>query len=234
LIQPGEVAAAALERVTSQSKLLDPAYRRALLKGGLGVLEDAKDPLLHHAMLLDSLHEELVSVWRVLAEKEQHERRRLGEAVLATFDTPVASDATFAPRLADGTVRTYLQNDEPVPTYTTFYGLYERAQVFSADPASSLPESFQRRRGEVNLSTPLDFIITADALPSGGAVVDREGLLTGIVLDTNPQHLANRFVFLGGDGRAIAIHSAAVIEALASIYRADRIVRSIQIRKEKQ
>jgi len=234
LIRPGEDATSTVQRVADATKLLDPAYRRALIKGGLAALADATDPLLRHAILLDSLHEELSATWRVLTEEEQHERRRLGEAVLATFDTPVASDATFAPRLADGTVRTYLQNDVRVPTYTTFYGLYERAQVFAGDPASALPQSFQRRRQEVDLTTPLDFIITADAFPSGGAVVDRDGLLTGIVLDANREHLANRFVFLGGDGRAIAIHTAAVVEALASIYRVDRIVRAIQIRKDKQ
>jgi hypothetical protein len=97
----------------------------------------------------------------------------------------------------------------------------------------ALPESFQRRRQEVDLSTPLDFIITADAFPSGGAVVDREGMLTGILIGSNREHLANSFVFLGGDGRAIAVHSAAVIEVMASVYRVDRIVRAIQIRKEK-
>jgi hypothetical protein len=234
LIEPREDVASTVERITRGSRLLDPAYRRSLLQGGPDALANTNDPLLRHALLLDSLHAVLSASWRALVQEEQHERRRLGEAVLAVFNTPIASDATFTPRLADGMVRTFRQNDANVPTYTTFYGLYERAQVFGADPSRALPESFRRRRQEVDLATPLDFIMTADALPSGGAVIDRDGLLTGIVVGTNRDHLANRFVFREGTGRAVAVHSAAVVEALASVYSADRIVRAIQIRKEKQ
>lgn len=230
LLRPGESADDALERLLADTRLLDAKTRRRLLAGGATAVAASEDPLLHHAVVVDSIHDVLQGQWTLLLDREARERRRLAAATLAVYgESRVAPDATFSLRVADGVVRG--DDVASLPAYTTFYGLYERAAVW---PDRELPTSFVRRRNALDLGTPLNFAITADAFGSGGAVVDAEGRLTGIVIGTNEAHVANRFAFVEPRGRAIAVHTAAIVAALSDIYRADRVLRSLEIVKGKQ
>jgi hypothetical protein len=171
----------------------------------------------------------------VLLDREATERRRLAEATLHVFgENDVAPDATFSLRISDGVIERIAADEAPVPSYTTFYGLYERAAVFADRPGGELPTAFVRRRGDLDLATPLDFILTADAFGSGSAVIDGQGNLAGILIGTNRAHVANRFAFTDPRGRAVAVHSAAIVAAVRDVYRAERVLRSLDIVKGRE
>ncbi len=234
LLRPGETPEQATTRLADGSALLDPTFREELAKLGPRGIATSADPLLRHVALIDSLRYELSDRWQVLSEREQVERRRLGQAVLAVYGPGVGSDATFSPRLADGHVRPYTSRSTALPPFTTFYGMYERAAAFAGAPAWSLPAPYVQARRTIELDTPLNFVLTADGFGAGGAVVNRAGRLQGIVAGANSEHLANRFTFLGGDGRVVAVHAAAIVHVLSSVYRADRIVNELEIEKGRE
>src|SRR5437773_10509794 len=75
---------------------------------------------------------------------------------------------------------------------------------------------FVQRKDKINLSTPLDFVATADIIGgnSGSPVINRNGEFVGIIFDGNIESLTGNFVYLEDTNRAVAVHSAAIIEAL--------------------
>lgn len=228
LMLPGETPDAAAKRLAGRSRVLDARYRAQIMRGGPAALESTDDPLLRHAVVLDSIYREVLETWRGLLADEDRERRRLGLAALAVFGNGIAADATFSPRIAAGIVRGYADGDDVLPAHTTFYGLYERWQ----GAGTGIPGSFRRRPRDMDLGTPLNFVITADAFGSGGAVVDTRGRLAGVMIGTNAQHLGNRFAFVGGDGRVVVLHAAAIAESLREIYRAGRLTSALTIDRE--
>lgn len=232
LLYDGESPDAAAERLAAGSRLLDPAWRTGVLRGGPVALADQSDPLLHHAMRMDSMYPVFLPRFQDLLLRESRERRRLGQATLITFGESIAPDASFSPRIADGVVRGYRQGYDMLPAQTSFHGLFERDRAFADRPGWTLPASFRERRAHVDMSTPLTFIVTADAFGSGSAVLDRDGHLAGLITGTNAPHVANRAAFLGRDGRAVAVHAGAIVEALSAVYRADRMVKSMKIAKD--
>ena len=78
---------------------------------------------------------------------------------------------------------------------------------------------------------PLNFAYTADTIGgnSGSPVINRKGELVGLNFDSNRQKLANRYMYIdeAEGARAVGVHSAGILEALAKIYGADRIVKEI-------
>jgi len=48
-----------------------------------------------------------------------------------------------------------------------------------------------------------------------------------VAFDSNVEGLAHEFLFLGENGRTVAIHTAAVLEALRVVYRADALTREL-------
>jgi V8-like Glu-specific endopeptidase len=80
----------------------------------------------------------------------------------------------------------------------------------------------------LRLSTPLNFVYTVDTIGgnSGSPVVNRNGELVGLNFDSNQQKLPNRYLYIDDaeGSRAIAVHSAAIIEALTKLYDARGLV----------
>jgi V8-like Glu-specific endopeptidase len=68
----------------------------------------------------------------------------------------------------------------------------------------------------------LNFVSTADIIGgnSGSPVVDRKGRFVGIIFDGNLESLVWDFVYSAERGRALAVHSAAIEEALRKLYDA--------------
>ena len=85
----------------------------------------------------------------------------------------------------------------------------------------------------MNLATPFNFVYTVDTIGghSGSPVVNRNGEIVGLNFDSNQQKLANRYAYVDeADGaRAIAVHSAAIIESLTKLYGAQSLVDELQI-----
>ena len=110
---------------------------------------------------------------------------------------------------------------------TTFGGAFERDT--GRDPFA-LPQSWLKAKDSLDLSTPFDFCTTNDIIGgnSGSPVVNRDAEIVGLIFDGNIQSLGGDYGFDGTVNRAVAVHSAGILEALRKVYGADRIVHDIK------
>ena len=116
----------------------------------------------------------------------------------------------------------YEQDGQAVPFQTTFAGLYERARQQSFRPPFDLPRRWVSAQKKLNLSTPLNFVCTADIIGgnSGSPVVNRAGEFVGVIFDGNIQSLDADFLYTEDQNRAVCVHSSAIIEGLRKVYNA--------------
>ena len=130
-------------------------------------------------------------------------------------------DATFTLRLAFGTVKGYSEEGQSVQPLTTYAGLYQRASEMKNRPPFDLPPRWEQSKSRLNLSTLLDFVSTDDIIGgnSGSPVVNRAGEFVGIIFDGNLESLPWDYAYNEKQGRAISVHSAAILEALGKMYR---------------
>ncbi len=93
----------------------------------------------------------------------------------------------------------------------------------------ALPKRWLERKDRLNLATPLNFVSTADIIGgnSGSPVVNRQGEFVGIIFDGNLQSLVWDFVYDEKEGRAIAVHSPAIEEALRRVYGAAALAEEL-------
>lgn len=211
------------------TRVRDVAARRQLYQGGTDAVRAAADPLIELARLVDA---EARAVRRSV--EVQDERKRQAHAVLARArfalqGTGTYPDATFTLRLAYGTVRGYEEDGRALPPWTTLAGLYQRAAEMQERPPFDLPELWRKRKGALNLNTPLNFVGTHDIIGgnSGSPVVNRAGEFVGVIFDGNIHSLVLDFAYDDRLARSISVDSRGILEALRRVYRADRLVREL-------
>jgi len=228
----GQTPAEAARKLVAGTKLADAAARRALLEGGAGAVAKSDDALIALARKVEPVYREL-RAWEEANVKsvEASAGQRIAEARFAVYGKTVYPDATGTLRLGFGTVKGYEEDTTLVPFRTTFHGLYDRAAGFGERPPYELPPRFRERRAALELSTPFNFVYTADTIGgnSGSPVVNRAGEVVGLNFDSNIQKLPNRYWYVdeAEGGRAVGVHSAAVLEALAKMYDAAELVKEL-------
>jgi hypothetical protein len=155
----------------------------------------------------------------------------VAEARFAVYGKSVSPDANSQLRISYGKVLGYEADTTLVPYKTTFYGLYDRAGSFDEKPPFELPRRFREGRTRLDLSTPFNFAYTADTIGgnSGSPVINRAGEIVGVNFDSNIQKLPNRYAYIDDSegSRAVAVHSAAIIEALRKLYDAEKLAAEI-------
>ena len=109
----------------------------------------------------------------------------------------------------------YEEDTTLVPYKTTFSGLYDRAADFDEKVPYDLPQHFKDGRLKLDLTTPMNFVYTADTIGgnSGSPIINRKAEIVGLNFDSNIQKLPNRYWYVDETegGRAIAIHSAGIV-----------------------
>jgi hypothetical protein len=223
---PEEAARAAL----AGTKVGDPAFRKALLEGGVKAVEASTDPLILLARRLDPLGREMRKWYMDTVESvETAAGEKIGKAMFAVFGRDTYPDATFTLRLSYGTIKGYPMNGTVAPSKTTFMGLYDRAASFDNKAPFDLPLRAQERKDRLDLATPLNFVCDGDIIGgnSGSPVVNRAGELVGLIFDGNIESLAGNFVYDGTANRAVAVHSAGMTEALLKLYDAGALVKEL-------
>ncbi|MGD0337267.1 MAG: S46 family peptidase [Bacteroidota bacterium] len=224
---PEEVA----KELFTNTKLADPAVRKALIEGGEKAVAESTDPLIALMRKADPVLRELRKwVEDNIDSQMKIAGEKLGKARFAIYGKSVNPDATFTLRLSYGTVKGYPMNGTIAPSKTTFYGLYDRASSFDMKQPFDLPARYLDRKEKLDLSTPLNFVSSCDVIGgnSGSPVIDRNGELVGLIFDGNIESLIGNFIYSDETNRAVAVHSAAMIEALRKLYDAGKLANEIE------
>jgi len=227
----GKTPAQVASEVIRGTKLTDPAVRKSLVEGGEAAVNASSDPLIALARKVDPFFREIRKEYEDNVESVMTSAgEKIAKARFAIYGKSVYPDATFTLRLAYGTVQGYPMNGTKAPSKTTFYGLYDRSASFDNKPPFNLLPRFVQQKSKIDLSTPLDFVMTADIIGgnSGSPVINRNGEFVGIIFDGNIESLTGNFVYLEETNRAVAVHSAAIVEALRKIYDAPAVANELE------
>jgi hypothetical protein len=153
----------------------------------------------------------------------------LGRALFEVYGTELPPDATFSLRITDGVVKGYEYNGTIAPVYTTYYGLYDHYYSYGPDTFWDLPDRWLSPPEGLDLSTPVNFVSTADIIGgnSGSPVLDRELRIVGLAFDGNIESLPGDYIFLPESNRCVSVDVRGVMEALEEMYQADRLVEEL-------
>jgi hypothetical protein len=208
------------------TKLKDVALRKQLYEGGKKAIDASEDPMIQLAKLVDAESRAVRKIMETqVDEVERQAYAQIAKAKYAVEGDKTYPDATFTLRLAFGIVKGYEENGKHIPFETTFAGLFERAKEHDNKPPFDLPRRWIERKDKLDLSTPFNFVLTADIIGgnSGSPVINRDAELVGIIFDGNIQSLVLDFAYTEVQARAVAVHSRGIIEALRKIYDANEL-----------
>ena len=225
---PQAVAGLAIQ----DTRIDDPVFVKGLIEGGQKALEQCQDPLLLLAQKLDAPSREVKRQYEALEAQVLEHNTRIAKARFALQGKNTYPEATFTLRLSYGAVQTYPAEGTLQPPFTTFGGLFDRADAWGprAEAGSwALPPRWLQRRPAINPAIPLNFITTNDITggSSGSPVVDRNGELVGLVFDGNIQSISGRFHYDEQQNRCIAVDARAIREALTQVYDAEYLVKEL-------
>ncbi|MGB8338756.1 MAG: S46 family peptidase [Burkholderiales bacterium] len=209
------------DEIVAGTKLDNPEERKRLVAGGVTAVMESTDPMIVLARSMDQPFREM----RKLSDDEikavtSASGEKIGKARFKLKGKSVSPDATFSLRLAYGQVKGYPAHQTKMPWKTTFYGLYERAAAFDNNAPFDLPNSWQEKRTSLDLTTPFNFVLTNDIIGgnSGSPVVNKAGEVIGLIFDGNIESMGSDYFFDEETGRAIAVHTRAITEALEKVY----------------
>lgn len=226
--EPSEVVG----RAVRETKMMDPAARKSLLEGPPSAIAASTDPMVMLARRVEPITREL-RAWNetTIANVETANGTKIAQARFAVYGKSMPPDANSQLRIEYGVVQGYEEDTTLVPYKTTFFGLYDRALSFGEMSPFNLPDSLKERRDRIDLSTPLNFVYTADTIGgnSGSPVVNRSGEIVGLNFDSNLQKLSNRYWYIEADegSRAVGVHTAGILEALRKVYDANELAREL-------
>ena len=227
IVLDGRTPKEAATALVNGTKLADAALRRKLVDGGEAAVVASDDAMIVLARKLDPMRRETIK-WSEdnVSSVLQRAGEQLGKARFAVYGKTTYPDATFTLRLSYGQVQGYPMNGTKAPYKTTFYGLYDRARSFDFEGPFALPPRYREGRDKLDLATPLDFATTNDVVGgnSGSPVINGKAEIVGLVFDGNIESLIGDFVYDGATNRTVAVHTAAMTEALRKLYNASALV----------
>jgi hypothetical protein len=213
------------------SKLKDVAVRKQLAEGGQPAISACADPLIQFAIALDPASRALRKRYEDEVESLRREAyAKIAAARFAKDGEDQYPDATFTLRLSFGPIKGYEEDGASMPPFTDFKGLYERSAGRKGQPPFNLPSRWVERKGRLNPRTPMNFVCTADIIGgnSGSPAVNQAGEIVGVIFDGNLQGLAWDIVYGDKQGRALAVDTRAISEALRVVYDADALARELE------
>ncbi|MGV8125125.1 MAG: S46 family peptidase [Candidatus Xenobiia bacterium LiM19] len=227
----GKTPEARAHELIAGTKMADPAFRKSLIDGGQKALDSTSDPLVKLALSLEPQVREMLKWSESVNDGEiTPASEAIARARFKVYGKTTYPDATFTLRLAFGKVCGYPMNGTMAPPITTLYGLFDRYYSFKDREDWMLPARYLERKASLDLSTPMNFASQADITGgnSGSPVLNKAGELVGLIFDGNIESLAGRFIYSDKADRAVAVHSAAIMEALRKLYDAEKLVSELE------
>ena len=215
-------------RLVAGTKLADPAYRKRLWEGGKAAIAASTDPMIVYARRIDANARAIDKRYDALVDAPTTAAQaKLADARFAAYGNTLYPDATFTLRISYGRVMGWVERGTPVPTRTRIGGTYERAT--GAEPFDLAP-AFVRNRARIAMDTPYDFVTTNDIIGgnSGSPVIDREGKVIGAAFDGNIHSIGGNYGYDPVLNRTVAVSTAAVEEALRTIYPAPGLLAELK------
>ena len=217
------------QEVIKNTRLGDAAERRRLA-ADRDLVERSEDPLLRLVRELDPAARKISKKRdESIGALETSSSERIAQYRYAIFGAADYPDATGTPRLAFGTVKSYLDRTQaPVPFATTYGGLYYLASKL---PPHVLPERWSTGKAAIDQTMPLDFASTCDITggANGGPVVNARGELAGVTFDGNLESIGNSFLYADDQARAVHVAARGIVEALFRLYGARRLLEELGV-----
>ena len=216
------------DRLISGTKLADADFRRQAL--GMTVEQlSAADPLLAFVAANDQAARAIADRWAAeVNAPTARAAEKVAQARFAVYGANQYPDATFSLRLSYGEVKGWTYRGVTVPPFTYIGGLYERA---TGSEPFNLAQAFADNEGRVNKQTVFDFVSTNDIIGgnSGSPVVNAEGEVIGAAFDGNIHSLGGAFGYHGELNRTVSVSTAAITEALRTVYPNPRILEELGV-----
>ena len=203
--------------------------RNELFTGGKAKIDASKDPMIEFVRTFDADARAIRAKFEAEVDgplKKQQEL--LAKARFEVYGTSIYPDATFSLRLSYGSVKGYRSAlGQDVKPVTVLAGAFERNT--GADPFA-LPKSWLDAKSKLALETPFNVATTNDIIGgnSGSPMFNQKGEIVGLIFDGNIESLGGDYGFDEANNRAIAVHSAALVEALDKIYGQKRLVDELK------
>jgi len=231
IVLNGRTAEETAQKLVQGTGLQSVELRMKLIEGGKAAVDTCTDPMIALARRLEPLMRENIE-WKKknIESALTAGNEKIAQALFAVYGKDHSPDATFTLRLSYGAVKGYPMNGTVAPCKTTLYGLFDRALSFDNQGDFELPTRYWARKDSLDLSTPVDFVCTCDITGgnSGSPVIDRNAELVGLIFDGNIESLPGRFVYEDVKSRAVAVHSAYILEALRKLYDAGNLADEIE------
>jgi hypothetical protein len=207
-----------LSKRLAQSKLGDPAVRKALWDGGMAAIQASDDPMIKFVLATDETSRAIRKQFEErVSGPTDRAAQKIARARFAIYGTDVYPDATFTLRLSYGKVQGWTDNGVTVPSFTYYKGLWERA---TGQFPFELAPRWQTAQAKVNPNTVMNFVSTNDIIGgnSGSPVVTAKGEVVGAAFDGNIESLGGAFGFDERVNRTVSVSTAAITEALKNVY----------------
>jgi hypothetical protein len=222
---PDQLAA----RLIKATQLGDVEKRQALW-GDAKAVEQSNDPFIQLARVIEPYARPLRARFDNEVEApEERAAQAIAEARFKQLGTSVAPDATFTLRLSYCEVHGWHENDREIAPFTDVAGAFARHT--GAEPFA-LPATWLAAQSRLDLHKRLNFVTTNDIIGgnSGSPVLNRQGEIVGLIFDGNIHSLGGGFWYDANLNRAVAVHPAAIFEALRNIYGATTLAQELSAR----
>ncbi len=217
--------------ILNGTQLREISFRRKLYEGGSAAIDECDDPMIQFARMMDkharALREQYEEGFQSV-EKQAY--AAIAKARFELHGDRVYPDATFTLRFSYGTMKGYEEKGQTIPPMTTIGGAFELADEHKHTPPYRLPKSWMERKDKLDLSTPYNFVTTHDIIGgnSGSPMINQHGEIVGLIFDGNIHGLVWDFQYDDTRGRAVSVHSRAIIEALRKVYDADALADELE------
>lgn len=215
------------ERLVTNTRVGDPAYRKQLWDGGLAAIEASDDPMIQYALRLADRQRALeAQVDEAYSGPLTIAGGKLADARFAAYGDSLYPDATFTLRISYGQVQGWEERGQQVPVKTTMGGTFERA---TGNEPFDLAPGFVAARDAIDMDAAYDFVSTNDIIGgnSGSPVIDRNGTVIGAAFDGNIHSLGGNYGYDGTLNRTVSVSTDAVQEGLETIYPAPALVAEL-------